>query len=194
MQVYGPALLHKLVATKEDLNALIRCLDAMPNLSDVVDGATVILSKTQKGYSALHTYRAEITEESSRWVDITDGYGPIERHDSERELHCEYETDSDNGELFCTGYLKCWWDPPAATPESGDLQYSIVTRKQGAYPENMSDGEVLFSSPAGESYDDEIPYRYDDKACGSDLSYCYRIFHIFASGWWSYSDGPQLQS
>ena len=194
MQVYGPTLLHKLVATKEDLNSLVRCVDVMPDLEDMIDGATVILTRTQRGYVALHTYRAEVTSETRRWIDVTDGYGPADRHDSGCSLHCNYEMGLDGVEAYYTGYLNCWFTRLTSVPESGEHQYSIVVRKQGAYPETMSDGDVLFAVPSGTIHSDADPYRYDDKSIGMELDYYYRVFHIFASGWWSYADGPHLSS
>ena len=207
MRMYGPTLLHKKVATREDLDKLVRCVSVMPDPSIMADGATVILTQPQKGYTCTHTYRADLSG-TPRWCDITNDCGPANRvfipdgvglacfYEEVASADDSYYTDPDHGKVehpdsWLTGYLKVWWTPaPSVNEIAGPLTHEIVVRKLRDYPEHPGDGEVIVRAPAGTVYTEDHPYKFDDSSYGLGMMYYYTVFHMYASGWWSYTKGP----
>ena len=209
MQKYGPTLLHKKVATQGDLTGLVQCVTELPELSTMVDGAAVVLTDPQKGYTAARIYKAEIKSgETPRWVDVTKDCGPANREDPEVEsIGCFYEFDegsvSGYEDKWLTGYLKVFFALPehndVTEALAGKLTHEIMVRKANAFPETPEDGQVIVSRTIDEHgdapyKDDEHPYKFDDAACTSDydINYFYRVFHVYESGWWSYTNGPDI--
>ena len=204
MRMYGPALLHKKVATQEDLDRLVRCVSVIPDISVMADGATVILTQPQRGYVATHTYRAVIDATGGRWMDVTDSCGPANREfsASSTDLKCSYEevASADDSyfidpshpkpDSWLTGYLKVSWNPANDNAVAGPLTHEIVVRKLRGMPEHPGDGEVIVRAPKGTRYTQTNPYKFDDNTYGTGMMYYYAVFHMYASGWWARSKGP----
>lgn len=201
MHKYGPTFLTTKIALKDDLSKLICCTEKLPAVSEVVEGTVMQLIYPQMGYVATHFYRVE----NGRWMDVTNECGPVDRHDASGSLKMEYEvllgTVDNYIETWTTGYLDLWWTAAPEVPSAGDHLYDVVVRKpckmegdNPVYPVDPNDGEIIVRAPKGTVYTYEDPYRFDDVVYGTDMQdkYCYRLFHVYASGWWSYVNGPYL--
>jgi len=209
MHKYGPTALTKRVAIKDDLGKLICCTSKLPDPSEASEDAVMQLTQPQKGYVTSHFYRLV----SGKWIDVTDECGPIERKVA-GDLNVEYEVFFSTKEAWATGYLDIWWTEAQDSTDAGALLYEVVVRKPcilgedskpSNYPVDPTDGEIVVRKAKGIAWKDELgnmqasytrehPYRFDDVTYGTDMQdkYCYRLFHVYASGWWSYVNGPYL--
>lgn len=194
MKQYGPHLLTKKVGTQEDLSRMVLCVDRLPAPNTVTDGTTMQLIKSQPGYTQTHFYRCEL-EPTPRWVDVTNDCGPTDRqmNDEQYRPHCDYEIFLGLLEGWASGYLEIWWKPVPDNPVAGPLSYELLVRKIGSYPASPGDGQVVVRRDASQSaFTEAHPYKFDDLAYGTDQQeqYHYRLFHVFTTGWYAYSDGP----
>lgn len=181
MHQYGPTLLTEKCATVDDLSQLVICTPELPDVSRVVDGTVMQLTKSQRGYTATHFYKVK----DGVWVDVSAAYGPADNRDYSRASY-QYEifVDEELNESFYTGYLILQWKHLASHPEAGDLVYEAVVRKLDTYPSHPMDGQILVRQPKTNVTNCE--YKYYDEAIEADFvhRYKYTVFHVYASGWW----------
>ena len=204
MRMYGPELLHHKIATKEDLSQLVVCTEKLPDPYDAAPGSVMILTDSQQNYVATHIYKCveepEVPSPLRHWLDLG-SYGPLINKTTDESLkpHCGYDFRlSSLGESWFTGYLEVDWKPIDDTPYkeiTGELVYEVLVRKIGGYPENPEEGAVIVRAPKGTEYTEDAPYKFDDEpVIGSSdkITFHYRLFHVFASGWWLMTDGPVM--
>lgn len=185
LQQYGPTLLVKKVATKDDLSSLVLCVPELPDVTEVVEGTVMQLTKSQRGYAATHFYKSL----EGKWVDVSAAYGPDNRI-AALSASYEYETVQDEGTTYYTGYLLLNWVQMSDNALAGELIYEVVVRKLDDYPIDLEDGQVLVRAPKGDTHHS---YKYFDEITGNEElvdRYRYTVFHVFASGWWSRTDIP----
>ena len=182
---YGPTLLTRQVATKEDLGQLVLCTQKLPDVSEVIVGTTMQLITSQRGYTATHFYKMV----DGKWVDVTTAYGPSDNRSvmPVHEITPEQVTDTDG--TYYTGYLQMRWSQVEDNSMAGPLIYDVVIRKLDTYPTHPGDGQTVVRAPkiAGTSTHE---YKFFDDAMSEDTltRYKYTVFHVFASGWWSYTN------
>ena len=173
MKIKGSVKTYEPIANLSAMPTMVRCTTELPDPTTLPEGSVFRLVDTQAGYTAMHYY----VQKEGEWVDITfddnifpdpEGSVILMRSGTHYLLHISNmlnAVDRIEVDVFDRDVLVC---------------------KKGSVPENIDDGTTLFSSIAEDGVMG-YPIPYD--RIGSDPdSYCYRLFHVFKTGFMTYQD------
>jgi len=187
MNMYGPTLLTKEVATKGDLKDLVICTEKLPDPSIVIPGTVMILTKSQKGFMTTHVYKAVANSVNENvWVDVSDKYSTKVDYDADRSLCIRIDRPSGGQYLEILSVTNSNRTSELADLRdagAGDLVDVIIVRKTGDQePVCPTDGDEVVRFPH-DKLPDQAPYQFYDVS-GLYADYKYSAFEVFESGWY----------
>ena len=187
MNMYGPTLLTKEVATKGDLKDLVICTEKLPDPSTVIPGTVMVLTKSQPRYTATHVYKIVANEaDENVWVDVSDKYSTKVDYDADLSLLINIDRPSGGQYLEILSVTNS--DRTAEIADlrdagAGDLVDVVIVRKTGDQePVCPTDGDEVVRFPH-DKLPDQAPYQLYDVS-GLYADYKYSAFEVFESGWY----------